>query len=285
MKPGDTPLLPMSINPRGGRVKTASWAETLSKRDPNQKSPSVRDWESHIEEVRRREVAFRVLEAIVQFARPAGGISVLDVGGGSGVYLLLIEKLIRLRRAVLVEVQPPPERLPPWVEYVRCTAESVDRGLESQKFDVILMVEVIEHLENPDKAIMACRSLLSKGGILVVTTPNLSSLLNRFALLIGMMPMQAEVSTARVFGRPGVTVVGHLRLFTFRSLIEFLQYYRFRVLRVQTVPESHQTLETVGWLGSIAYRLDKVVSRINSKLGSRIVVVAEADDPELDHGT
>jgi SAM-dependent methyltransferase len=230
-------------------------------------------------------VAFQVLDSILQFAPSIGEISVLDIGGGSGVYLLLIEKLLRTRRAVLTDVKPPPEGLPSWVEFVRCKAESVDRTLEAQKFDVILMVEVIEHLENPDQAIMACRSLLSKGGILVITTPNLSSLLNRFALLIGLMPMQAEVSTARVFGRPGVMVVGHLRLFTFRSLIEFLQYYRFRILKVCTVPESHQTLRTLGWLGAIAYRLDQVVTRIDSKLGSRIVVVAGCDDQERNRGT
>lgn len=274
----------MSRELRSRRAKILSWADALSKGDPNHKSPIVPDWESHLEEIRRGEVAFHVLDSILQFVPPVEKISVLDIGGGSGVFLLLIEKLLPVRRAVLAEVQPPPEGLPPWVEFVKCKAESIDRSLGSQKFDVILMVEVIEHLEDPDRAIVACRSLLSKGGFLVITTPNLSSLLNRLALLMGLMPMQAEVSTARVFGRPGVVVVGHLRLFTFRSLNEFLRYYGFRILVARTVPESFRTLQTLGRLGAIAYWLDRVATRIDPKLGSRIVVVAETDDWKRDGG-
>lgn len=42
----------------------------------------------------------------------------------------------------------------------------------SQKFDTIIAGEVIEHLESPINFLKYCKSLLKKGGKLIITTPN-----------------------------------------------------------------------------------------------------------------
>ena len=46
--------------------------------------------------------------------------------------------------------------------------------LSEQTFDGVVMVEAIEHLENPIAAIENAVRLLSPGGCLVLTTPNRS---------------------------------------------------------------------------------------------------------------
>ena len=42
----------------------------------------------------------------------------------------------------------------------------------SQKFDTIIAGEVIEHLESPINFLTYCKSLLKKGGRLIITSPN-----------------------------------------------------------------------------------------------------------------
>ena len=59
------------------------------------------------------------------------------------------------------------------------------------QFDVIFAGEVMEHLYDDRKFIRECRNILKPGGILIITVPNLVSLLNRFSMLFGFMPLSA----------------------------------------------------------------------------------------------
>ena len=44
------------------------------------------------------------------------------------------------------------------------------------KFDTIIAGEIIEHLESPIRFVRYCKSLLNKGGRLIITTPNATGL-------------------------------------------------------------------------------------------------------------
>lgn len=55
-------------------------------------------------------------------------------------------------------------------------AESIETVIpEGQRFDVIYMGQSIEHLDDPAQALQRLRRLLSPGGVIVVSTPNLDS--------------------------------------------------------------------------------------------------------------
>jgi 2-polyprenyl-3-methyl-5-hydroxy-6-metoxy-1,4-benzoquinol methylase len=47
------------------------------------------------------------------------------------------------------------------------------------KYDIILAFEILEHLYNPWKYLDDCLKLLKKGGIIVLTTPNISNFISR----------------------------------------------------------------------------------------------------------
>jgi SAM-dependent methyltransferase len=118
-----------------------------------------------------------------------------------------------------------------------------DRGLEAHKielgtvplpfpddsFDLVFMTEVLEHLVRPDEAIADVRRVLKPGSRLLLSTPNLACLPNRFLLPLGIQPLFTEVSEIAVFGRvlrafgEGGQPVGHLRLFTKGALLQFLR--------------------------------------------------------------
>ena len=55
-------------------------------------------------------------------------------------------------------------------------------------FDAIVAGEIIEHTFNDVIFLNECYRILKKGGLLIVTTPNLISLKNRFLMMFGFNP-------------------------------------------------------------------------------------------------
>ena len=96
----------------------------------------------------------------------------------------------------------------------------------------MIMSELIEHLVDTDAAVEEARRVLRPGGILLLSTPNLAAWFNRGLLGLGIQPVFSEVSLRGIYGRPGHEVVGHLRLFTRRALVEFLTARGFACERV-----------------------------------------------------
>ena len=102
--------------------------------------------------------------------------------------------------------------------------------------DVVIMSELIEHLVDTDTAVDEVRRVLRPDGVLLLSTPNLAAWFNRGLVGLGIQPVFSEVSLRGVYGRPGHEVVGHLRLFTRRALVEFLTARGFRCERVLGAP-------------------------------------------------
>jgi len=155
--------------------------------------------------------------------------------------------------------------------------EPLDNSLKG--IDLVLMCEVLEHLIDPDYAIRAIRGALAQDGMLILTTPNLASWANRLQLLLGFQPLSTETGTEFVFGRgPWMKVtrpVGHLQLFTLRSLTEFLNYHGLKIIHVEGLPFGEEAVPRMVLKG-----LDRVMSRLPS-LASGLLVVAspQTDQP------
>lgn len=48
-----------------------------------------------------------------------------------------------------------------------------------QKYDVVVAMEILEHIHNPWKYLNDCKSVLKDGGIIILSTPNISSFPSR----------------------------------------------------------------------------------------------------------
>ncbi len=107
--------------------------------------------------------------------------------------------------------------------------------IQSGSVDVVILNEIIEHVVHTDELIDEIYRILKFDGVLLLSTPNLAAWFNRIALLLGVQPAFSEVSYRHVYGRPGSDVVGHLRLFTLRSLKEFLVSNGFQIELVEGV--------------------------------------------------
>jgi SAM-dependent methyltransferase len=115
---------------------------------------------------------------------------------------------------------------------VRADVERAALPIASGSADVVIMSDVIEHLVDPDSALDEALRVLKPAGTLLLSTPNLAAWYNRGLLALGVQPIFTEVSIRGVFGRPGSQVVGHLRLFTRRALVELLAARGFGAIRV-----------------------------------------------------
>lgn len=93
------------------------------------------------------------------------------------------------------------------------------------KFDMIIMVAVIEHLLDPIVAMARLRECLNPGGFIYIDTPNIAKLSRRLKLLCGHFPSTASKDEGLLTyeGAPvDLLDEGHLHYFTYRSLSTML---------------------------------------------------------------
>jgi 2-polyprenyl-3-methyl-5-hydroxy-6-metoxy-1,4-benzoquinol methylase len=100
--------------------------------------------------------------------RPSGDLKVLDVGCGSGFFMLLFGgSIVGLDNAENVEVCKRRGL------QVYSTDLEKDRfPLEIETFDSVICLEVLEHLADPTNVLNEAYRLLKSGGYLVMSTPN-----------------------------------------------------------------------------------------------------------------
>lgn len=122
------------------------------------------------------------------------------------------------------------------VTALRGSIERPGLGLASSCADVVIMSELIEHLVDPDLALSEARRVLAPGGTLLLSTPNLAAWYNRALLVLGVQPLFTEVSLEGIYGRPGHEVVGHLRVFTRRALMQLLAAHDFIDIAITGAP-------------------------------------------------
>ena len=109
-------------------------------------------------------------------AAPFDGLRLLDIGCGGG---LLSEPMARLGARV-VGADAAPRNIPVArlhaeqagldIDYRHTTAE--DMAAAGEQFDVVLNMEVVEHVSDPLAYLTACQQLLKPGGLMICSTLN-----------------------------------------------------------------------------------------------------------------
>ncbi|MCS6925370.1 MAG: class I SAM-dependent methyltransferase [Candidatus Binatia bacterium] len=113
---------------------------------------------------------------------PSQGKTLLDVSCKDGELLHALHPRGFLLRGTNFELPPVTSRTS------QLDGIPIDAGIDLLKplpyadasFDVVLLVEVIEHLENHRIALSELARILKPGGILILTTPNIMRLSSRF---------------------------------------------------------------------------------------------------------
>jgi 2-polyprenyl-6-hydroxyphenyl methylase/3-demethylubiquinone-9 3-methyltransferase len=118
--------------------------------------------------------------------QPLAGLKLLDIGCGGG---LLAEPMARLgARVTGIDASPRnvavakshAEAAGLAIDYRAVTIEDLAAG--GERFDVILNMEVVEHVADLDGFVAACAAAMAPGGIMIVATLNRT--LKAFALAV-----------------------------------------------------------------------------------------------------
>ena len=109
--------------------------------------------------------------AILRWLPARAGLHALDLGCGYRA-MLLRSLLPHLESGVGVDVQVDPEvKKDSRLSFVEDTLENALPGLDDDRFDVILLISVLEHLADPLTALEHCRRVLRPGGTLFINVP------------------------------------------------------------------------------------------------------------------
>jgi 2-polyprenyl-3-methyl-5-hydroxy-6-metoxy-1,4-benzoquinol methylase len=191
-----------------------------------------------------------ILQQVMQTVPNAS--SLLDIGAGAG--LLVAEALRRGLLAIGVE---PSRSL---VESAR-QVNGVDliQGLfphpqlAGRKFDVISLVDVIEHITDPVQMLRECAAALSADGVLIIVTPDVGSLV---AQVLGMRWWHFRLAHVGYFNRTSISrAAAEAGLFAV-GVCRATWFFR-----VSYVVERLGRYLPIGWLNRLAQRR-KVLRRL-----------------------
>jgi 2-polyprenyl-3-methyl-5-hydroxy-6-metoxy-1,4-benzoquinol methylase len=144
---------------------------------------------------------------------------VVDLGANDGV---LSEKIsAKVKGVVAVDIKKPADFS--GIKTMELDLNgSFDKELGSEVFDKVVALDIIEHLYNPEEAMLKINRILKDGGSLYISTANIAFLLMRFTLLLGWFN----------YGKRGILDKTHHRLYTIKSFKRLLKNSGFTIEKV-----------------------------------------------------
>lgn len=147
----------------------------------------------------------------------ASDSKVLDIGCASGY---MGEFLVQNRQCELWGIEPDHESFVSAKEkrYKVILNDTVETGLandalKNQKFDYIILADVLEHLLNPEAVLQQLHQFLTPGGKILISLPNVGHYSTRFTLLFGNWNMKES----------GILDRTHLHFYTLKTARELIE--------------------------------------------------------------
>jgi 2-polyprenyl-3-methyl-5-hydroxy-6-metoxy-1,4-benzoquinol methylase len=108
-----------------------------------------------------------------------------------------------------------------------------------RSFDAVVCIDGIEHLERPFDFVRECHRVIRPGGVLIVSTPNISALRSRWRYLLTGFHNKGKVP----LNERDPTPWHHVNLLSFPALRYLLHRHGFRITAIAT-----NRIKPVSWL-------------------------------------
>jgi glycosyltransferase involved in cell wall biosynthesis len=202
--------------------------------------------------------------AAIEAARPGGHI--LDVGCGEGY--VAQELAGKGCRVTGVDQYVPDVSPHEQVDFIRWNLDRKEFPVNVSDFDQIMMLDIIEHLREPETFMDELRfAAACKRPEIIITTANIGFVVTRLMLLFGQFN----------YGKKGILDATHTRLFTFRSLRALLDQSGYSVLEVRGIPAPFPKALGTNFLSRLLLSVNQLLIRFSKGLFSyQIFVRAEA---------
>lgn len=114
-------------------------------------------------------------------------------------------------------------------DFVNCDL-NLPLPFEENSFDAIACIDGIEHLENPFLFIRECNKALRKGGVLLVSTPNISAMRSRWRHFLTGHHNKNKAPLNEKAPNP----LHHINMFSYQRLRYVLHTNGFKISQVKT---------------------------------------------------
>lgn len=120
------------------------------------------------------------------------------------------------------------------IKYVVCDVDTETFPFKNSSYDVVLLMDIIEHLHDPRRVLLECHRVLSQGGLMVIGTPNMVNLRNRVFAIFGRSiyyPLDEWLGNSqRIANGKLRRFIGHIREYTMKEIDYMVRKYGFQVL-------------------------------------------------------
>ena len=169
---------------------------------------------------------------------PANKARVLDVGCGTGE--LIIERVAKINKPEIYAVEIDQKFFKEAKNKgIKVTNANIEKGFpyKDNFFDIVSANQIIEHVVDVDFFMEEIYRVLKPKGYLVLSTENLSSWHNIFALLLGWQAFSQHISLKKNIGNPlklninrsSKNYDSHIKIFTPKGLKELIELYHFKI--------------------------------------------------------
>lgn len=206
----------------------------------------------------------------IESVRP--GARVLDIGCGQGY--VAAEMAHRAGHVTGIDQYVPAQSPAPNVTLARWNLNTDAFPVPVSEFDQIFMLDVIEHLQDPEVFMEQLRAATGQSRAeIVLTTANVAFIVTRFMLLLGQFN----------YGRKGILDRTHTRLFTFNSLRELFAQTGYDVIEMRGIPAPFPKAIGENALGFLLVRLNQLAICLLKGLFSYQIFIRAKARPTVAH--
>jgi glycosyltransferase involved in cell wall biosynthesis len=197
------------------------------------------------------------------------GSRVLDIGCGPGDFARELQKKgCRIDGAD----QVPPVEPSPFGTFITWK-EPEPLAVDLRRYDVVLLLDIIEHLQEPERFLDGLRAAAHGGQpAVVVTTGNVTFFVVRFQALLGNFN----------YGRRGILDLTHTRLYTFKTLRVLFEQCGFKIERVAGIPAPFPLAFGDNWFGRMLVSLNALLIRLSRGLFSYQIFLVASPLPTVE---
>ncbi len=168
---------------------------------------------------------YRAHQRVMGFLRP--GEFVLEIGCGSGALTAQLKALGCTVVGVEQRTAAAEKAKEFCKEVVTGDIESISLDFDPGTFDSVLLIDVLEHLVDPDRTIRRLKPLLKQAGRFLVALPNAAHWSIRLRLLFGRFDYEES----------GIMDRTHLHFYTLRTARQLLERAGLEILEADIVPD------------------------------------------------
>lgn len=228
----------------------------------------------------RREIIFHFLAF---YCPDLCHVHVLDIGSGSGSYLEVLEE-----RGILAEAHDSSEKAITYIKQ-KCKSKVLQKKFPDDyqengqlKYDVVLLLDVLEHIENDALAVTTAIKLVKKGGLLLITVPSCKKMWSGYDILahhfrrycMGEMKDLLEIEGVRIKKISYFSTV----LFPLIFLVRVIEGRFFNKNDDQNIFRPHFVPQVLNAILFHIFNFEKYILRFsNLPFGSSIIAILEKE--------